>query len=283
MKGIGRVKNKIEYLDYSLLYKKRNILNGSVTVEASLVFPIFFFTICFFYSFFLILSAETVIGESLVQTGRFVSQYGAIKEVNNNIVKMDFQKNLITNQFKGSCIKGGNLGVHLLCERYGKNEEELELTVYYLIQFPINIFHFNSIPAKQKIRVRLFVGKEMNHSGADWNEGNKENQEMNDQIVYITENGVVYHKNRNCSHLQFSIKNIPISTLKYARNINGGKYKKCAKCGKVKNKEEKNQTVYIALEGNRYHTSLSCSGLKRTVLEVKLSTVKNWSCCLRCG
>lgn len=263
-----------------IFYIEKKAYKASVTVEASLVFPIFLFTICLFYSFFIILSTQSAIGESLVHTGRFVSQYGAIKEINDSTVKIEFYKNLKSNCLRSSCIKGGTLGVHFFCERFGDKKEEIELRANYLINFPINVFHVKNSPSVQKIRVRLFTGKEMIYTGKDWNSEEEIESKKGEQTVYITENGTVYHKDKNCSHIQLSIKTVPKTALEYARNISGAIYKKCEKCGS-KNKEE--STTFITLEGNRYHTTLNCSGLKRTVLKVKLSTVISWNCCLRCG
>lgn len=279
-KSVFTKQKKVGKYIKELLCEKQKDFKGSVTVEASLVLPVFLFTICLFYSFFLILSAQLVIGESLVQTGRFVSQYGAIKEISNNTLKLEFYKNLNTNHLQSSCIQGGRLGVRLLCKRFGEKEENIELSANYVIKFPINIFHIKNIPSRQQIRARLFIGKEMLHTGKDWDNGEGKESIKNEETVYITENGTVYHKNKNCSHIQLTIKMIPVTGLEYARNISGAKYKRCEKC---RAKQEGNSTTYITLEGNHYHTSLTCSGLKRTLLEVKLSTVKDWNSCLRCG
>ncbi|MBD8948918.1 MAG: pilus assembly protein, partial [Blautia obeum] len=47
------------------------------------------------------------------------------------------------------------------------------------------------------------------------------------------------------------------------RNKSGEKYHACERC-----RAGSAGSVYITGEGNRYHGSLSCSGLKRTVEEV---------------
>ncbi len=100
---------------------------------------------------------------------------------------------------------------------------------------------------------------------------------MEDPIVYVAENGTVYHLSRSCSHLDLSIRPIDRGDVDNARNAGGGKYKPCEICGGGSG------TVYITDEGDRYHSSLTCSGLKRTIYEMRLSEVGNRRLCSRCA
>lgn len=58
-------------------------------------------------------------------------------------------------------------------------------------------------------------------------------------------------------------------------------YKPCDKC--TKHEKGDFSCVYIAKEGESYHTNLGCSGLKRTVKQVDLSTLKGMRPCTRCA
>ncbi len=98
-----------------------------------------------------------------------------------------------------------------------------------------------------------------------------------ERMVYITETGTVYHLSRSCTHLDLKIYPIDSSELEGARNGGGGRYKRCELCGGGSG------TVYITAEGDRYHSSLSCSGLKRTIYEVPISQVGGRKACSRCG
>ena len=63
------------------------------------------------------------------------------------------------------------------------------------------------------------------------------------------------------------------------RNENGEKYHKCELCADKINKFER---VYITNYGNKYHTDLNCSGIKRTIEMVRLSDVEGKGACSKC-
>ena len=110
-----------------------------------------------------------------------------------------------------------------------------------------------------------------------WNGYEKERFGIRDEgVVYITETGLVYHRDYHCTHLDLSIRMVSSEEVKRLRNKSGGKYHTCERC--------KGGTggVYITDTGNRYHSSLSCSGLKRTVYAVPLSEIAGKRACSKC-
>ena len=100
-------------------------------------------------------------------------------------------------------------------------------------------------------------------------------------MIYVTENGSVYHKDIGCSYLDLSISHVSKNAAEGLRNHYGEKYSPCETCGKG---QEQGGMVYITETGNRYHTLESCSGLKRTVRMEKQSHVSGkMHACSRCG
>ena len=88
----------------------------------------------------------------------------------------------------------------------------------------------------------------------------------------------MYHKDLSCTHLSLDIS-VDEDVEKYRNKRT--QYKPCDKC--TKHEKGDFSCVYIAKEGESYHTDLGCSGLKRTVKQVDLSTLKGMRPCTRCA
>lgn len=101
--------------------------------------------------------------------------------------------------------------------------------------------------------------------------------ENEETYVYITPEGSVYHLTSKCTHLDLSVHLVTLTQAKTQKNQQGERYRKCELC-----KQEAGIFVYITNEGNRYHSDRSCSGLKRTIRMVPLSSVPDRNCCHRC-
>ena len=98
-------------------------------------------------------------------------------------------------------------------------------------------------------------------------------------VVYITEYGSVYHESLDCTHLKLSIREVSLEEAKQARNENGGRYVECQKC----KKKLFQGTVFIGRDGDCYHYDRGCSGLKRTIYTITRQQASNYSPCSRCA
>lgn len=127
------------------------------------------------------------------------------------------------------------------------------------------------------VKVHAWTGKEYANEEGQVGSEEKEKEPM----VYVTENGSVYHKDIGCSYLDLSISHVSKNAAEGLRNHYGEKYSPCETCGKG---QDQGGMVYITETGNRYHTLESCSGLKRTVRMEKQSHVSGkMHACSRCG
>lgn len=116
-------------------------------------------------------------------------------------------------------------------------------------------------------------------TGADKSEYTKEQYEP-EKMVYVAENGSVYHKKPGCRYLNVKVSQVAGSGITSRRNSYGEKYSPCETCSR---NQHPAGTVYITSSGNRYHNLASCSGLKRTVRLVKESELGSMHACSKCG
>lgn len=116
--------------------------------------------------------------------------------------------------------------------------------------------------------------------GHIWNGYAVSDQVQTEVTVYVAENGQVYHPDRNCTHLRLSVKMIEAGELNAARNNYGKRYGACERCVRG----GKTAIIYITGEGDKYHYNRDCPGLKRTVSPMlKSDAEKRYRPCSRCG
>ena len=241
--------------------------DGSVTIETALVAPIFFLAVLSLVYLLEIMSVQTVMKSALQSAAKEVAEetYG-----NTVVIARSLEKRIVQQAgedwLNESIICGGAGGIDCRESKAWGNTGIMDLSMKYQVEIPVLIFRIPAVTLKESVRVKGWNGYAGNGFG---------NQE--EETVYITDTGIVYHKDAECTYLELSIKAVSSSQIKNLRNENGGKYYACESCMK-----KEKQNVYITDTGNRYHSSLSCSRLKRTVYAVPLSEVYGRGGCKRC-
>ena len=152
----------------------------------------------------------------------------------------------------------------------GSNEDIIRLQKNIKIQFPVGIIGTSKYCMTAQCVVKPWTGYDVSAV---------KNRADEDAIVYMTDYGNVYHKNRSCTHLALSIRAVGFVDVKEKRNEEGEVYEACEYCG-----ENGIVTiVFITSYGNKYHTTTKCQGLKRTIKAIPLSEVKGVDPCQKCG
>lgn len=165
-------------------------------------------------------------------------------------------------------VLNGESGIDL-SESYLDNCEYVELSASYRLVSVIDAFGLLSIPVNDRCVVHCWCGYE---NGYVYDDG---------VYVYITKNGEVYHTDRECSYINLDIHKTTGKEVGSLRNEDGAKYYKCEYCKPKK----KDAILYVTSDGDRYHNSLSCPALKRSVRAVLLRDALNRGMrpCTRCG
>ena len=168
-------------------------------------------------------------------------------------------------------IKDGAKGLNLWGSDIFSSQDELDVVVTYTASPWSNYAAFASFSMVNRFYAHLWTGYEIPR--------NPEETLKELDVVYMTENGEVYHEDRYCTHLKLSIRQVTRLEAESAKNQWGTSYSPCEKC----RPEQSNWELYITDEGDRYHSSVECPGLKRTVFSVLRSRTAGYRACSRCG
>ncbi len=244
-------------------------LKGSVTVEAALAVPFFFLAVLSLFYIIEVMSIRTAIRSGMQYAGKKYAQEAYLKPtVSINSLERDIVQAVGTDRLNRSIVEGGAGGICCDTSRISSVSAILDLKVTYKVQLPIPAFHFATADMQERMRIK------------GWNGYVKSGITAEDSTtVYITETGMVYHLDYHCNYLELSIRMVPVQNVGELRNESKGKYYPCEHCmgGNTPN------GVYITDYGDRYHSSLGCSGLKRTVYAVPLSEAVGKGACSKCG
>lgn len=260
---------------------------GSMTIEAAMVVPLFLFVILNLFAAVNFIALHVRLETAMHQTGLELAKagyaYHKVAEgcnfLESEIADIGFEVFYVKdkvisaageNFIDGVGISGGSEGISFFQSEI-TDPEYLDLTATYHTAALFLPETFSSFQMVNRARLKVWTGYDNTQ-----NQGKEENSE---QIVYITETGKVYHFSRDCTYLQLSVSQVPYEGLVNLRNAYGAKYYSCELCGEG----AWDQNVYITEDGTRYHTTLSCSGLKRTVFAIPISQTGSRHACSRCG
>lgn len=253
-------------------------LSASATIEAVAVFSIiilFFISIIWFIELFKIHSA---IGSELNSIGTEMVAYSypyymlisdeddeAKQDIFDLAMKVGWTEGYVRNRLMKLPEARKIRGMTTLLSDLSQ-ENEIDIVVTYYAEPIIDIPGINWV-----IMSNHFFSK--CYSGYDGE--NAQNEEM----VFITPQGEVYHTSLSCRVLISTVENISIADVKDKRNEDGAIYYPCEYCSF----EGFGETVYITKYGNRYHSKSDCSELKTDIYEIPLSEAGDRRKCKFCS
>ncbi len=246
---------------------------ASMTLEMVVVLPLVVTFMVFFLFLFRVLWVQESMEEALLYASRSLA-VDCYEEITDGAhlqaallakAQLLLFKGLEDSECPVEFIRGGKSGISLLSSECTR--DEIILYASYEMHPPCPLIGNYSYHLMQCARSRKWIG---DRSLAD---GTAED----DAWVYITPEGVAYHRSLSCNYLDLSIKAVNRSALRTLRNASHETYRRCESC------KGTGTTVYITDYGNRYHTGLSCNGLKRTIYMVKISQTGGRHACGKCG
>lgn len=246
---------------------KNRYRRASLTAEAALVFPVFFFTVYLLWQLFLLLLFQTEVCHEITAAAMKYSHLGyteRIAEERDVDISWLYQPLLWNSLPESDRVED----LWVLCVP----EEDGTILVRVGYRFICEAVFFTEydFSVQQRFRFYPYLGK----TDEDLLE-----EEPEEDIVYMTEYGTVYHESRACGYLNVVVRPVAMSEVENERNSFGRKYTLCERCDDEKEKG----TVYISAGGIKYHLIASCPALKRTVMEKTREEVEGVPACHKCG
>lgn len=272
----------IKRISLRMLLKKT--IKASMTVETAMVLPLFCFFMIHMGSAIEMIRLHGNIEVALWNAGRQVGIYEDL---------LSGEESSDDSQKEGW---NGKLEAAVLSYTYIKNQIASQLGEEYLEQAPLEngieglqflegeikgdtyeiVVTYRTNPLVQMPGFRNFRMANR-YYGHLWNGYEISETGNTEEVVYVTKDSEVYHTNRNCTHLSLAIH--PVD----AGGIPSG-YQACEKCiGRQKENAPLTEDIYyICPEGNCYHNSRECSGLKRTIYCIPKDKAGTYRECSRC-
>ncbi|MCM1267786.1 MAG: hypothetical protein NC302_07765 [Bacteroidales bacterium] len=256
-----------------------------MTLEAAFALPFFLFAVLNILFAVNIIAAQSRIGAALHQVGNQMAFAGYAYEntvsgalpdglagiaLSSGYARSQVISAVGSAYLTDSCVKGGAGGLSFAGSSVMEEGDIIDLRVSYRVKPFVELMGFDGFLMTQRYYAKAWTGYDASGSVSDMT--------AKDPMVYITETGVVYHLNRDCTYLNPAVEAVPAAAVADRRNDSGAKYAPCGLCGSFSEKE-----VYLTRYGSSYHSSLSCPGLKRTIYTVPLSEVGGRGRCSKCG
>lgn len=242
---------------------------GSLTLEAALVVPIFFFAMLCMVYLLEVMSIQTSMRNAIYSVGKEIAQQAySSPMISTYGIEQHVIKNIGADKLNASIVAGGAAGINCSQSTSNWNTAVIDLSVRYQLEIPILMFRIPAISCEETLRVKGWTGYVTGLYGDE-----------QDEVVYVTDYGLVYHKNMHCTYLELSIQAVSAADIEDLRNASGAKYYPCETCG---NTLAEAGRVYITDYGNRYHMSLDCNKVKRNIYAVPLDEVYGLGGCSKC-
>lgn len=249
---------------------------AGMTVEAAVVLPI-----CLLFLINLGSLMETVrlhgnLQFALWDAGGRVAMYGCGQSqesitgiATGFYIGSKIRESLGQDYLDGSPLAKGSAGLLLWETGLSETGNELDIKLTYQVAPMSPLAGFRSFYMANRCYVRLWNGYDV--AGAE--------EVMT--YVYVAEHGSVFHRDRNCTHIRLSTRNIAREELGGLRNQWGQKYAACDKCAGGSMPE----ALYVTDDGSCYHYRGDCPGLKRSVISMTPEEAAGYGYppCSRCG
>lgn len=264
-----RFARKISSFASFLINKK---LRAGMTVEASVVLPLFIFFFLHLASYMEMLRLHGKLTLALWDAGKKVSAYAVITEESKMDVPdmavsyfyvQNHVKNLLGKEYLDtSPLVYGSGGLNYLACDY--DEDFTDIAVTYQVHPQITVYPFPYMRMVNRYYGRVWSGYDVE-------------KEM-PEYVYVTIYGEVWHETTDCRYLDIEVYGADREQAGELRNAGGRKYRLCELC----EDEEWKAQIYYTPQGECYHKDRECSSLIRYIRAVEWQEHMPYRACSNC-
>lgn len=259
-------------------FNKKIYFRAAATLEASLVIPLFIYAVMTVAYIIYAIGVKEHVSQALYNDTRYMARYvymtrdvsrPELKVLLYSMAQEQLYNELGYEYAQKHNIAGGNAGLIISCTSIIDEENNIRLAIRYAVKNPFDIFGTGRINFEHSYVAKAWFGEEYK----------QENNEEDIKYVYITSAGEVYHTQKECTYLKPSVRQVNADYIDTYRNSSGAIYYQCERCDGSKNTDG---CFYITDYGTCYHTTPDCSGIKRSVVKIKLSCVGDRRLCIKC-
>jgi len=255
-------------MGHSFQKYKNRYRSASLTTEAALVFPVFFFMVYLLWQLFLLILFQMEVCREITGTAM---RYAHLGYPERKMEERDVDISWLYKPVLWNALPEADQVEHMWVLCVPEEDGTIQVRVQYQFICEAVFFTEFSIPVRQNFRFYPWLGR----TDADMF---TEEEKKDADIVYMTEYGTVYHESKACSYLTVIVRPVKASGIEEERNSFGRRYTLCERC----DDRELSEEVYISAGGTKYHLTASCSALKRLIREKEREEVADVPACHKC-
>ena len=284
----AKLKINKRYILQTIRTLKEVSLSASMTLEASIALPLFIFFFVNIIGAIEIIRVQSDVEAVLHQVGNEVTIRAYDIREGEDLLGADGGgtlvgsgalsgsaiyevKSKLSQRLEKNMVMDGVSGLNMLSSSVMMSGDIVDIVARYKVHPVISFVGFKDFLVESRYYGHAWTGYEIS-SGPNV-------EAMQEEMVYVTERGTVYHRNVGCKYLKPSVKSVHFSDVGGLRNKDRSKYYACEYCGEG----VAGGDVFITDYGEKYHTSVSCPGLKRKIYTIPISEVGGRGPCSACG
>lgn len=155
-------------------------------------------------------------------------------------------------------------GLNYLRSEYPDEEECVDILITYQVKPRFTIFPFTYRRMSSRYYARTWTGFDVTEAV---------------KYVYVTSQGEVWHSTPQCSYIYHQIIAVQAAQISHRLNESGKQYTLCEFC----RDDQAGADVYVTAEGEKYHTRRDCTAIHKDIIAVVWSEDLPYRACSRCA